>query len=89
MRRFVLLLLALILVGCSEADAVRIGERTFRIEGPPVPGGSEAPNKRLAAELCPGGYRVLDSKSNKGGPDRAMSMPDDLGTTTTWTIRCL
>ena len=87
--RLLFVLLALVLVGCTEADAVRVGERDFRIEGPPVAGGSDAPNKRLAAQLCPGGYRVLTTKSNKGGPDRALNTPDDLATTTIWTIRCL
>jgi hypothetical protein len=87
--RLLFVLLALFLVGCSQADAVRVGERDFRIEGPPIAGGSDTPNKRLASQLCPGGFRVLDTKSVRGGPDRAMSMPDDLGTTTIWTIRCL
>ena len=88
--RFVLLLLALaVLAACSEASASRVDDRTFRIEGPGIPGGSNAPNTRLASRICPHGYRVLDSQRNKGGPDRASYMPGDSSTTTTWTIRCL
>jgi hypothetical protein len=89
MRRL-LVFLALVLVGCSEADAVRVGDRDFRIDGPPVPGGSEAPNRRLASQLCPGGYRVLSVESHKGNLDRALNSPDETGLTQTrWVIRCL
>jgi hypothetical protein len=80
------LLLLLLLANCSQATLSRINERTFRIEGPPVPGGAEAPNRRLAERACPGGYRLLSSESHKGGPDRAIESFD---TITTWTIRCL
>ena len=38
---------------CTEAFGSRLDERTFRIEGPEVPGGSDAPNRRLAEKLCP------------------------------------
>jgi len=84
--RYLLLLALVALAACTEASASRVDERTFRIEGPGVPGGSDAPNKRLASRVCPHGYRLLDSASNKGGPDRAIDNPD---TMTTWTIRCL
>src|SRR5206468_8351584 len=55
MRPLVLLaLLALAspgLVACSQSYASRVDDRTFRIEGPEVPGGSDAPNRRLADKL--------------------------------------
>ena len=87
MRPLFLLLLVLLLPACTEAAASRVGERTFRIEDSGVPGGSEGPNKRQAARVCPKGYRVLDSESHKGGADRAT---DDHDTTVTvWTIRCI
>ena len=84
--RYLLLLAMLVLAACSEATASRVDDRTFRVEGPGIPGGSDAPNTRLASRICPRGYRVLDSESHKGGPDRAI---DDPNTTTVWTIRCL
>lgn len=80
------LALLLLLAACSQANLSRIDERTFRIEGPPIPGGAEAPNRRLAERACPKGFRLLSSESHKGGPDRAI---DDYDTTTAWTIRCL
>src|SRR3954465_3360046 len=81
--RPLLLLTVLLLAACTEATASRGGERTFRTEGPGVPGGSEGPNRRLASRVCPKGYRVLDSETHKGGPDRAT---DDLNEMTVWTI---
>jgi hypothetical protein len=81
-----LVLSVLVLVGCVKSEASRIDDRTFRIDGPGVPGGSETPNRRLAERLCPKGYRVLSQESHKGGPDRAI---DDADTTTVWMIRCL
>jgi hypothetical protein len=81
-------LLALALASCSalQASAVKLDDRTFRVEGPGVPGGAEAPNRRTAERVCPGGYRVLDSLRSKlgsgdGGGDATVS--------TIWTIRCL
>src|ERR1051326_7197787 len=41
------------LVACSQSYASRVDDRTFHIDGPEVPGGSDAPNRRLAAEVCP------------------------------------
>lgn len=87
--RAVLLLALVALTACSEATASRVDDRTFRIEGPGIPGGSDAPNKRMASRACPHGYRVLDTSSHQGGPDRASYMPGDSGSTTVWTIRCL
>jgi hypothetical protein len=70
-----------ILNACSHSYASRLDDRTFRIEGPEVPGGSDAPNKRLADQLCPHGYRVLDSTRAKADYQSQMQ--------TNWTIRCL
>jgi hypothetical protein len=84
--RPLLLLVLVLLAACTESMASRVDDRTFRIEDSGVPGGSEAPNRRLANRLCPRGYRVLDAESHKGGPDRVI---DDPNTTTTWMIRCI
>ena len=66
---------------CTEAFGSRLDERTFRIEGPEIPGGSEAPNRRLAEKLCPNGYRVLEERRTKSEPNSGLG--------TTWTVRCL
>ena len=82
-----LLLVALLaLAGCTEATATRVDERTFRVEGPSMGVVSDAPNRRVASRLCPKGYRVIDSESHKGGPDRAIEESDPM---TVWTVRCL
>jgi hypothetical protein len=81
------LLLAPAGLACCTAQpyATRIDDRTFRIEGPGVPGGAEAPNRRMAERMCPGGYRVLDSTRHKeGGVDGS-----DAAISTDWVIRCL
>jgi hypothetical protein len=69
------------LAACSQSYASRVDERTFNIEGPQVPGGSDAPNRRLAEKLCPRGYRVLDESRRKPEADAQIQ--------TFWTIRCL
>ena len=79
-------LVALLLAACTEATASRVDERTFKIEGPSMGIITDAPNRRLANRLCPKGYRVLDTASHKGGPDRAT---DNQDTMTVWTIRCI
>ncbi len=82
-----LLLLAVFAVAaCSTSQATRLDDRTFRIEGPGVPGGSEGPNQRMATQLCPNGYRVIDQDVHRGGPNEYTSEP---GVFTNWTIRCL
>ena len=80
---FALLLLPVAgLISCTaQSQATKIDDRTYRIEGPGVPGGAEAPNRRLAERVCPRGYRVLDSTRFKRDPDE--------GTYTNWVIRCL
>ena len=75
--------------GPTQADAVRIAERTYRIESPPIPGGAIGPNERLAKQLCPGGYRVLNSDVHKGIDRGTMADQDDLYTTTTWVVKCI
>ena len=85
MRVFAMIAL-LALAACTQSTASRIDDRTFRIEGPAIPGGSDAPNQRLAARLCPNGYRVLDSVERRNTPD---NFQDEFGIFTIWTIRCV
>ena len=90
MPRLVLLpTLLLVLAGLascsSQSFATKIDDRTYKIEGPEVPGGAEAPNRRLAERVCPGGYRVLDSTRTKEGCSDGCSA----GISTNWVIRCL
>ena len=81
MRRLFLLPLALLaLTACSESQATRIDYRTYRIEGPPTPGGETGPNRRLANRLCPNGFRVLDE---------SRSRDPQVGISTMWTVRCI
>lgn len=82
-----LLLTALVALGaCTESSISKIDNRTYLIESAGIPGGSEAPNRRLAERVCPGGYRVMDKTVHQGTPDRARDEP---GIFTNWTIRCL
>ena len=76
----------LLLAACTEASVSRVDSRTFVIESGGIPGGSEAPNRRLAERVCPGGYRVVDQAVHRNTPDRAADEP---GVFTNWTIRCL
>jgi hypothetical protein len=84
----ILLLAPTGLTGCSamSSQATKLDERTFRIEGPGVPGGAEAPNRRMAERVCPGGYRVLDSQRFKTSSG---DFADSADIHTNWTIRCL
>jgi hypothetical protein len=84
--RPLLLIAMLALAACTESSISRIDSRTFTIESAGIPGGSEAPNRRLAERVCPGGYRVMDKTVHQNTPDRARDEP---GTFTNWTIRCL
>lgn len=85
MRRLLsaaVVLLALVaLNSCAHSFATRLDDRTFQLEGPEVPGGSDAPNRRMAEQLCPHGYRVLQSNQFKADYQSQMQ--------TNWTIRCL
>jgi hypothetical protein len=76
-----LILVSAGLTACTEAFGSRLDDRTFRIEGPQIPGGSDAPNRRLAEKLCPRGYRVLEQSRGKSDADAQIA--------TNWTIRCL
>jgi hypothetical protein len=87
MRRILLTATVLLefagLASCTamQSSATKVDDRTYKIEGPGVPGGAEAPNRRTAERICPGGYRVLDSTRFKVDPAE--------GTYTNWVIRCL
>ncbi len=89
MPRFLiaLLLVSAGLAACSamQSSATKIDDRTYKIEGPGVPGGAEAPNRRTASRICPGGYRVLDSTRSKEGCSDGCSG----ATSMNWVIRCL
>lgn len=85
MRPFVIIAL-LALAGCTQATASRIDDRSFEIRGPGIPGGSDMPNRRLAEQLCPGGYRVLESITRRNTPDGYRDEPGDF---TNWKIRCI
>jgi hypothetical protein len=76
----------LLLSACTEASISRVDSRTFVIDSGGIPGGSDAPNRRLAERVCPGGYRVVDQTIHRNTPDRASDEP---GVFTAWTIRCL
>ncbi|HEY3909895.1 MAG TPA: hypothetical protein VGM07_08400 [Stellaceae bacterium] len=86
--RLVLPSLALLLplTACVGASMSKLDYRTYQIQSDAIPGGSDAPNRRLAAQVCPGGYRVLSNTQSRNTPDRAREEP---GVFTTWTIRCL
>jgi hypothetical protein len=84
--RSIVVLAALLLAACTEADATRIGDRTFRIEGPALPSESSAPNRRVAERLCPNGFRVLTEQTKRNTPDGGRDEP---GMFTNWTVRCL
>jgi hypothetical protein len=77
---------ALAMAGCTEAQVTALGNRTFHIEGPGIPGGSAVPNQRMAAQACPDGYRVLDQTVRNNTPDGYSEEP---GVFTNWTIRCI
>jgi hypothetical protein len=76
----------LALTACTEASSSRIDDRTFRIEGPGLPSGSDGPNQRVAARLCPKGYQVIDHVERRNTPD---GLRDEQGVFTKWTIRCI
>lgn len=87
MLRSLFCLAALLAVaGCTKATVTELGNRTFHIEGPGIPGGSTVPNQRVAARVCPNGYRVLHQTVRNNTPD---GYSDEPGVFTNWTIRCL
>ncbi|HZU90211.1 MAG TPA: hypothetical protein VE993_13225 [Stellaceae bacterium] len=85
-RLLLCLAVALALAGCTQAKVTALGNRTFHIEGPGIPGGSTVPNQRIAAQVCPDGYRVLDQIVRNNTPDGYSEEP---GVFTNWTIRCI
>jgi hypothetical protein len=86
--RAVSLLFLVLLAGCAVATTVsRIDSRTFEIQDNGVPGGSSAPDRRTAEQLCPNGYRVLDESVHRNGPD--LYRTERGFVYTTWTVRCL
>jgi hypothetical protein len=84
--RLLLTIAILAVAACTESSISRIDSRTFLIESAGIPGGSDAPNRRLAERVCPEGYRVMDRTVHQGTPDRYRDAP---GIFTNWTIRCL
>ena len=78
--RVMFVLSLLVLAGCVQPTISKINYRTYRIESGGVPGGSDAPNRRIAAQVCPNGYRVMDETSHQNTPDRAR---DEIGDTFT------
>jgi hypothetical protein len=89
-RRLLMAILLLAPTGLTcctaQSSATKLDDRTFKIEGPGVPGGAEAPNRHLAERVCPGGYRVLDSQRFKTSSGDFGDVAD---IHTNWTIRCL
>jgi hypothetical protein len=86
MRIPLLLLTLLALTGCTQPSLSKVDYRTYRIDSGGIPGGSDAPNRRLAEQVCPNGYRVIDETVHRNTPDRYEEEP---GVFTSWTIRCL
>lgn len=85
-RIFFCAAVAVLVAGCSQATVTELGNRTYHIGGPGIPGGSAEPNRRVAARVCPDGYRVLHQTVRDNTPDGYSREP---GTFTNWTIRCL
>jgi hypothetical protein len=83
---FAALAAAILLAGCAQGSVTQIDARTFQIKGPGTPGPSDAPNRRMAAAVCPGGYQVLDRVVRYNTPDGYSEEP---GVYTNWKIRCL
>ena len=75
------------LAGCIQPQVSRIDARTFVIDNGGVAGGSSAPNRRMAEQVCPNGYRVLDQTVHRNGPD--LYRTERGFDWTFWTIRCL
>jgi hypothetical protein len=86
MRPLLLILALLPLAACTGATLSKLDYRTYQIQSDGVPGGSTAPDRRVAEQVCPGGYRVLDDTRHQGTPNR---YDDEPGVFITWTIRCL
>jgi hypothetical protein len=86
-RILISLAAACAVAGCTQASVSVLGNGTYRIQGPGIPGGSTVPNQRVAARVCPDGYRVLHQKVRYNTPD---GYADSIGNVfTNWTIRCI
>jgi hypothetical protein len=87
MRIPLLLVTTLALAACVQPSVSKLDYRTYEINSGGIPGGSDAPNRRIAEQICPSGYRVMDETVHRNTPDRA---EEEIGSVfTTWTIRCL
>ncbi len=82
MRFLVPLAILLALAAYTTATINQVDARTFSIEGPIVGGGSDAPNRRAAMRVCPGGYYVLKRSEER-------NKFAEIGVATNWTIRCI
>ena len=81
------LVVVLAIAGCTTATISKLDYRTYKIQDSGVPGGSSAPNRRVAEQICPNGYRVLDQRERRNTRD---GYSEDVGQVfTTWTVRCL
>lgn len=87
MRIPLLLVTTLALAACIQPSVSKLDYRTYAINSGGIPGGSDAPNRRIAEQVCPGGYRVLDESVHRNTPDRAAE--ENGSVFTAWTIRCL
>jgi len=82
-----LIVVVLSAAGCTTTTVSKLDYRTYQVQDSGVPGGSDAPNRRTAAQLCPNGYRVLDQHVRYNTRD---GYSEDTGQVfTKWTIRCL
>jgi hypothetical protein len=83
----ILVLVSTGLISCTaRSSATKVDDRTFKIEGPGVPGGANAPNRLMAERACPGGYRVLNRQNFKAD---SQGLGGDSSVYTNWVIRCL
>ena len=73
--------------GCTQATVSKLDYRTYQVEDFGVPGGSTAPDRRVAGQICPNGYRVLNQLVRHGTQDGVSE--DRFEDFTQWTIRCL
>jgi hypothetical protein len=75
------------LAGCTQTTVSKLDYRTYKVQDSGIPGGSTAPDRRTAAQLCPDGYRVLNQRERRNTRD---GHSEDNGQVfTEWTIRCL
>jgi hypothetical protein len=86
-RRVLPLIIVGAAVGCTQTTVSKLDDRTYNIVDSGVPGGSTAPDRRAASQICPSGYRVLNQRERRNTRD---GYSEDNGQVfTEWTIRCL